>query len=101
MRIFWAGDTAASITRAMFPRSARIYYMWGWFAVLYLLWLVLKGLVWFWAVAAVLLANLVTIVLYPLFWGLAVVTQRPRRALAGRWAYVDDWFRSVYYRAYR
>lgn len=90
-----------TLTRAMFPRTARIYYMWGWFAVLYLLWLTLKGLVWFLLCGGCLLANAVQLILYPVLWPLAVVTRKPRRAIAGRWAYVDDWFRSVYYRAYR
>ena len=103
MQIFWAGDACIALTQAMYPRRNRgRWFVFGWaFILILLFWFVGKALVWFCLAALMLLANVVTIVLYPLFWGLAVVTRKPRHALAGRWAYVDDWFRTVYYRAYR
>lgn len=62
MMKWWAGDTIQAITDTLFPRSARIYYMWGWFVLIWLGWMMLKALIWFWLVALVLIAQAVQLV---------------------------------------
>lgn len=60
---FWAGGVITQLTEAMWPRRSRIYYMWGWFALIWLGWQAFKALIWFWIVAAMLIGQALQLIM--------------------------------------